>query len=666
MKTTRTFAALTTALFSFISPLSQAHAAGAIDPNLRLAVQRANQSVVLSWFGASGAAYQVESSSSLTAWTNSSLVVTGRGALLTLTNAITGRSHDFFRLKCLLPTQVITADFAPARGTLTIVGDESDNVITVSRDRVGTLRVNAGAVAIRGGPATVGNTTVIQIFGRGGHDELALDEANGALPRAQMLGEAGNDTLIGGSGADVLNGGPGRDTLFGRGGGDSLLGGDDGDVVTGGEGDDIVQLGLGDDRFIWNSGDGNDVVEGQAGTDTLIVNGSNAGENIDLAANGSRLRVSRDVGNVVLDCNDMETVRANALDGADSVVIGELATTHVRDVMVDLATPSGPDAHTDTITINATQGNDAFGVTNAPSGLRSFGLSATVTIQGPDAARDRLVLNALGGADTADASRLSAGVIQLTLNGGLGNDVLIGSAGADVFNGGDGNDVALCGAGDDTFIWNPGDDNDTVEGQGGTDTLIFNGANVAESIDLSANGGRLRFIRNVGNVVLDCNDIEVVNHFALGGADTIVVNNLSGTDVTQVNLNLAAASGGGDGFADSIIINGTATNDSVTVSGSASGVTAAGLSARVTITHSEGANDRLTINLLAGEDILDAAGLPSGLIGLTADGGGDNDVLTGSAGNDVVLGGPGDDILRGGPGVDVLDGGPGNNTVIQD
>ena len=56
------------------------------------------------------------------------------------------------------------------------------------------------------------------------------------------------------------------------------------------------------------------------------------------------------------------------------------------------------------------------------------------------------------------------------------------------------------GAGDDTFVWNPGDDNDTVEGQAGIDTLLFNGANVAENIDISANGGRVLFFRNIANV----------------------------------------------------------------------------------------------------------------------------------------------------------------------
>ena len=56
--------------------------------------------------------------------------------------------------------------------------------------------------------------------------------------------------------------------------------------------------------------------------------------------------------------------------------------------------------------------------------------------------------------------------------------------------GGDGDDSssaaaaptpARLGAGNDTFVWNPGDGNDTVEGQDGTDTLLFNGANVNET-----------------------------------------------------------------------------------------------------------------------------------------------------------------------------------------
>ena len=80
---------------------------------------------------------------------------------------------------------------------------------------------------------------------------------------------------------------------------------------------------------------------------------------------------------------------------------------------------------------------------------------------------------------------------------------MLGSEGDDLFNGGDGDDMALMGAGDDTFVWNPGDDNDTLEGQAGFDTMLFNGANVAENIDISANGERVRFFRNIANVTMD-------------------------------------------------------------------------------------------------------------------------------------------------------------------
>ena len=104
------------------------------------------------------------------------------------------------------------------------------------------------------------------------------------------------------------------------------------------------------------------------------------------------------------------------------------------------------------------------------------------------------------------------------------------------------------GAGDDTFVWNPGDDNDTLEGQDGFDRMLFNGADVAENIDIAANGGRVRFFRNIANVVMDLNDVEGIDFNALGGADVVVVNDLSGTDVVEVNTNLAV-NGVGDGAA---------------------------------------------------------------------------------------------------------------------
>ena len=66
---------------------------------------------------------------------------------------------------------------------------------------------------------------LIQVFGQGGNDTITLNEANGALPRANLFGGAGNDTLTGGSGGDLLFGQAGNDTLLGKGGIDFLFGG---------------------------------------------------------------------------------------------------------------------------------------------------------------------------------------------------------------------------------------------------------------------------------------------------------------------------------------------------------------------------------------------------------------------------------------------------------
>ena len=243
--------------------------------------------------------------------------------------------------------------------------------------------------------------------------------------------------------------------------------------------------------------------------------------------------------------------------------------------------------------------------------------------------------------------------------------MLRGGEGDDLVNGGDGNDVAFLGAGDDTFVWNPGDDNDTLEGQAGFDTMLFNGANIAENIDLSANGGRVRFFRDIANVTMDLDDVEGVDFNALGGADNIVVGDLSGTDLVEVNTNLAGSGGAGDAAADNVTVHGTNGDDVAIVAGDAAGTSVFGLAARVNLTGAEAANDRLTVRTLAGDDVADASELSAAAVKLTLDGGDDDDILLGGAGDDILLGGAGDDVLLGGGGIDTIDGGPGDNIVIQ-
>jgi RTX calcium-binding nonapeptide repeat (4 copies) len=230
-----------------------------------------------------------------------------------------------------------------------------------------------------------------------------------------------------------------------------------------------------------------------------------------------------------------------------------------------------------------------------------------------------------------DESNGSFSDVPTTIDGGAGADSLAGGSGAELLLGGDGNDsidgnrgndVAFMGAGDDTFVWDPGDGSDVVEGQDGADTMLFNGAGGAEQVDLSANGGRLRFFRTQGTITMDTRSVERVDFNALGGADTVTVNDLTGTDVTSVNVDLAGTIGGsvGDGSGDRIIVNGTNGNDAIAVTGDAGGVKASGLAATVGILHSEAATDRLEINTLAGTDTVDSDGLAAGALQLVVDG----------------------------------------------
>jgi Ca2+-binding RTX toxin-like protein len=432
----------------------------------------------------------------------------------------------------------------------------------------------------------------------------------------QVFGQGGNDTvtlsevngalpkasLFGGAGNDVLTGGSGSDQLFGQSGNDTLLGKGGADLLFGGTENDTLTGGTGDDQAF-----------GQGGNDRMIWN---PGEGTDLNEGGA----------------DTDTVEVNGGNGAEQFT----TTANGTRVRFDRVTP-------------------------APFSL-DIGTS------------ERLTVNANGGDDSYSATGNLAALIAITVDGGTGNDNLSGSNGNDILLGGDGNDfadgqqgndTAFLGAGNDTFQWDPGDGSDTVEGQDGADKMAFNGANIAENMDVSANGGRVRFTRNIAAIVMDLNDVESIDVKALGGADNLVVNDVSGTDLTNVSADLNATGGGDDASADNVITTATNGADVVTVSGSGPSAQVNGLPALVNVTGAIATNDRLTVNALAGDDVVDASGLAAGSILLTADGGDNDDVLIGGGGDDTLLGGAGDDVLIGGPGADILDGGPGDNVVLD-
>lgn len=554
---------------------------------------------------------------------------------------------------------------------------------------------------------------IIDVFGAGSsvsvlglHTRLNIVHSEGTADSLVIGAMNGKDgitasTLPAGVTKLTIDGGEGDDRLLGSQGADVLLGGAGADFLFGDNGNDLALMGAGNDLFQWEPGDGSDTLEGQEDSDLMLFFGSDAAERVDVFANGGRTTFLRDIGSVTMDLNDVESIEYRAQGGADSITIGDLSATDVSRIDLDLrgSNPSAAlpvqavaltgaltptsvvseesvsesgsgvvmlgDGAADSVVVNGTQGVDLFGAAGDSGGVTVFGLKAKVNIFSAEQAIDRLTLNGLGGDDVIDATSLEADGLRLTMNGGLGADTLIGGEGNDILNGGDGADTASMGAGDDTFVWNPGDDNDVLEGQTGFDELVFNGANVAEQIDIFANGNRVNFLRNIANVMMDLNDTEAITFNAAGGADTVTVGDLSGTDVAEVNLHLAGTDGKGDGAADSVSVSGTTGDDVVLVVGDASATSVIGLAAQVNITGTEANNDRLSVNAQAGDDIVDASGLALGAIALTANGGEDDDVLVGGDGIDTLFGGDGDDVLVGGLGQDALDGGTGDNVVIQ-
>ena len=434
--------------------------------------------------------------------------------------------------------------------------------------------------------------------------------------KIQVFGLGGNDTitisevngalpasnLFGGTGNDVLTSGSGNDQLFGQAGNDTLLGKGGFDLLFGGTENDTI-----------TGGDADDQAFGQSGDDRMIWN---PGDDTDLN------------------------------EGAEG---------------------------TDTVEVNGGNGTEQFTTTANGTRVRFDRLDpAPFAID--IGTSESLVLNANGGDDRFSATGNLAALIKITVDGGTGNDQLLGSNGVDLILGGDGNDfvdgqqgndTGFLGAGTDTFQWDPGDGNDTIEGQDGNDAMVFNGSAGNERMEASANGGRVRFTRDLANIVMDLNDVETIDARLLGGTDQLTVGDLSGTDVTDVVSDLAQFGGADDGAADTVIVNATNGEDVVSVAAGGTTAQALGTAARTSITGAGPGVDRLTVSALAGDDVVDASGVPAGAILLTLDGGNGDDVLLGGAGDDTLLGGAGDDVLIGGPGLDVLDGAPGSDVVID-
>ena len=294
------------------------------------------------------------------------------------------------------------------------------------------------------------------------------------------------------------------------------------------------------------------------------------------------------------------TLRVKGGDGGQRVALRLKAGDPSR-IQVDAGDDGSADFSFDRRDVNAIKvkmgdGNDAARIDDANG---AFTDAIPTTVAGAD------------GNDSLEGGQVQVAAENETYKGGDGNDLVDGGKGAD---------TAYLGAGTDTFRWDNGEGSDVIEGQDGTDTMVFNGAAIAENVTLTANGGRLTFFRVQGNVTMDTNDVEIVDDNPLGGADSVTVNDLTGTDVVQTNLDLAAALGGNapDGLDENVIVNGTNGDDNIAVNGNGSGADVIGLATAVSVRHAD-RTDSLSVNTLTGTDNVAVNGV-AGLIQLRVNG----------------------------------------------
>lgn len=566
----------------------------------------------------------------------------------------------------------IQIDLAAQRGTR--VADAATDRVLVSDGDAGSLVDILGS---GDGAFILGLDSFVAIQGAGANDVIDFDAGAGDDEVKVSRDMAIRLRVDGGSGDDFISSGAGDDTLLGRGGGDFIIGG---------RGNDTANLGGGADIFQWDNGDGSDTVEGGSGRDALLFNGFDANEVFRLEAEGQRALLTRDLGNIRMDLGGIEAVTIRTAGGSDTVTVADLTGTDVASVEISMALPGRfGDGAADLVTLDGAAVAERIEVTSGGGSLMTVdGMAAHVDVFGVEAI-DTLTVTGGEGADTISAAGADAGQARLVLDGGEGDDLLLGSAGADTIFGGTGvdvitasagdddvfggrgDDVAVLGAGDDRFSWDPGDGNDLVLGGDGIDTLDFDGAGIGEEIVISASGTTSVLERDIAAVRMDMQAVERIDLRLLGGTDSVTVRDMTGTGMAEIVIDLS----GPDGAADLIAVNGTEDADDVVISLQGGAIVLSGLSATIRILGFEDGIDQFVFNGLGGDDTIDGATM-SGMDLFVQGGAGDdvirgsafNDVLSGDGGNDVILGLGGDDVLFGGADDDVLDGGAGQDVLI--
>jgi Ca2+-binding RTX toxin-like protein len=297
------------------------------------------------------------------------------------------------------------------------------------------------------------------------------------------------------------------DTISGLGGSDTIDGLAGNDTISGGQGVDHLSGGDGDDTFlVTGNQDTFDTFDGGSGTDTLQVTGNGALmlAGFDAVASsievwtGNGHQVNGTSGADMLDFSELTAVSnlpyVDAGNGNDTVFGSKFADdlrggagNDTIDGFAGNDTISGGAGNDqifgghgdDTILVTGTQ--DTFDIVDGGPGTDTLQVAGkgALTLAGFDATASSIEVwagngNQVDGTAAAEAFNFS-GLTSVgglkNVDGGGGDDTIVGSnfaddlrggAGNDTLNGGGGSDLLAGGKGADTFVYGPAGGADTV------------------------------------------------------------------------------------------------------------------------------------------------------------------------------------------------------------